>query len=75
MLPLAIQLTAELHTLGEMAWKHEVQTMIEGHSHVPMHLTQANMEVREFAAKGLQEKAVEFRGAGGELYVPIVPIA
>ena len=32
-------------------------------------------EVREFAAKGLQEKAVEFRGAGGELYVPIVPVA
>ena len=32
-------------------------------------------EVREFAAKGLQEKAVEFRGAGGELYVPIAPAA
>ena len=32
-------------------------------------------EVREFAAKGLQEKAIEFRGAGGELYVPIVPVA
>ena len=32
-------------------------------------------EVREFAAKGLQEKAVEFRGAGGELYVPLVPVA
>ncbi|MDA8444471.1 phosphomethylpyrimidine synthase ThiC [Paracidovorax valerianellae] len=32
-------------------------------------------EVREFAAKGLQEKAVEFRGTGGELYVPIQPVA
>ncbi|GKS99090.1 phosphomethylpyrimidine synthase ThiC [Acidovorax sp. SUPP3434] len=31
-------------------------------------------EVREFAAKGLQEKAVEFRGTGGELYVPIQPV-
>ncbi len=32
-------------------------------------------EVREFAAKGLEEKAAEFRGTGGELYVPIVPVA
>ena len=38
---------AELHTLGEltqMAWKHDVQTMIEGPGHVPMHLIQANMD-------------------------------
>ena len=37
---------AELHTLGELtqvAWKHDVQTMIEGPGHVPMHLIQANM--------------------------------
>ncbi len=37
---------AELRTLGELtqiAWKHEVQTMIEGPGHVPMHLVQANM--------------------------------
>jgi phosphomethylpyrimidine synthase len=37
----------ELETLGEltrMAWKHEVQTMIEGPGHVPMHLIQVNME-------------------------------
>ncbi len=37
---------AELRTLGEltqMAWKHDVQTMIEGPGHVPMHLVQANM--------------------------------
>ena len=32
-------------------------------------------EVREFAAKGLADKAAEFRGTGGELYVPIVPVA
>ncbi len=32
-------------------------------------------EVREFAAQGLQEKAAEFRGTGGELYVPIQPMA
>ncbi|MFO6418593.1 phosphomethylpyrimidine synthase ThiC [Hylemonella sp. W303a] len=37
---------AELRTLGELtqiAWKHEVQTMIEGPGHVPMHMIQANM--------------------------------
>src|SRR5215468_10706481 len=38
---------AELRTLGELtrvAWRHEVQTMIEGPGHVPMHLIRANME-------------------------------
>jgi len=38
---------AELETLGELttiAWKHDVQTMIEGPGHVPMHLIQVNME-------------------------------
>ena len=37
---------AELDTLGELtkiAWKHDVQTMIEGPGHVPMHLIQENM--------------------------------
>ena len=37
---------AELRTLGELtkvAWKHDVQTMIEGPGHVPLHLIQANM--------------------------------
>ncbi len=37
---------AELRTLGELtqiAWKHDVQTMIEGPGHVPMHLIQENM--------------------------------
>jgi phosphomethylpyrimidine synthase len=37
----------ELEALGELtkiAWKHEVQTMIEGPGHVPMHLIQVNME-------------------------------
>lgn len=37
---------AELRTLGELtqvARKHDVQTMIEGPGHVPMHLIQANM--------------------------------
>ncbi|MDT5296105.1 MAG: phosphomethylpyrimidine synthase, partial [Acidobacteriota bacterium] len=37
----------ELKTLGELtqiAWKHDVQVMIEGPGHVPMHLIQANME-------------------------------
>ena len=38
---------AELDTLGELtqiAWKHDVQTMIEGPGHVPMHLIKENME-------------------------------
>ncbi len=38
---------AELQTLGELtkiAWKHEVQTMIEGPGHVPMHMIKENME-------------------------------
>ena len=38
---------SELHTLGELtkiAWKHDVQTMIEGPGHVPMHMIQANMD-------------------------------
>lgn len=37
---------AELETLGELtkiAWKHDVQTMIEGPGHVPMHLIKENM--------------------------------
>ncbi len=37
----------ELETLGELtkiAWKHDVQTMIEGPGHVPMHLIKENME-------------------------------
>jgi phosphomethylpyrimidine synthase len=36
----------ELATLGELtriAWKHDVQVMIEGPGHVPMHLIQENM--------------------------------
>ena len=38
---------AELDTLGELtdiAWKHDVQTIIEGPGHVPMHLIKENME-------------------------------
>ena len=38
---------AELRTLGELtqiAWKHDVQTMIEGPGHVPMHMVAANMD-------------------------------
>ncbi len=37
---------AELATLGELtkiAWKHDVQVMVEGPGHVPMHLVRANM--------------------------------
>jgi len=38
---------AELRTLGELtqvAWKHDVQVMIEGPGHVPMHRIRENME-------------------------------
>jgi phosphomethylpyrimidine synthase len=38
---------AELRTLGELtqiAWKHDVQVMIEGPGHVPMHMIKANMD-------------------------------
>ncbi len=37
----------ELETLGELtkiAWKHDIQVMIEGPGHVPMHLIKENME-------------------------------
>jgi phosphomethylpyrimidine synthase len=40
---------AELKTLGELtdiAWKHDVQTMIEGPGHVPMHLIKENMDLQ-----------------------------
>lgn len=37
----------ELETLGELtkiAWQHDVQTMIEGPGHVPLHMIKVNME-------------------------------
>ena len=40
---------AELKTLGELtqiAWKHNVQCMIEGPGHVPMHLIKENMDLQ-----------------------------
>ena len=40
---------AELKTLGELtkiAWKHDVQTMIEGPGHVPMHMIKENMDLQ-----------------------------
>ncbi|RUO12974.1 thiamine biosynthesis protein ThiC [Moraxella catarrhalis] len=39
----------ELHTLGELtqrAWTHDVQVMIEGPGHVPMHMIQQNMDLQ-----------------------------
>lgn len=38
---------AELETLGELtkiAWKHDVQLMVEGPGHVPIHLIKENMD-------------------------------
>jgi phosphomethylpyrimidine synthase len=40
---------AELKTLGELtqiAWKHDVQVIIEGPGHVPMHLIKENMDLQ-----------------------------
>ena len=40
---------SELKTLGELtqvAWKHDVQVMIEGPGHVPMHLIKENMDIQ-----------------------------
>jgi phosphomethylpyrimidine synthase len=39
---------AELRTLGELtekAWRHDVQVMIEGPGHVPMHLIKENVDL------------------------------
>ncbi len=44
----------ELDTLGELtqiAWKHDVQTMIEGPGHIPMHMIKENMD-RQLAVCG-----------------------
>src|SRR4030066_267697 len=44
---LPISQFAELETLGELtkiAWKHDVQVMIEGPGHVPMQLIKENMD-------------------------------
>jgi len=40
---------AELRTLGELtkvAWEHDVQVMVEGPGHVPMHKTKENMDLQ-----------------------------
>ena len=40
---------AELKTLGELtkiSWKHDVQVMIEGPGHVPMHMIKENMDLQ-----------------------------
>ena len=40
---------AELRTLGELthrAWEHDVQVMIEGPGHVPMHMIKENMDLQ-----------------------------
>jgi phosphomethylpyrimidine synthase len=45
---------AELRTLGELtdiAWKHDVQVMIEGPGHVPMHMIRENMELQLAACR------------------------
>src|SRR5207237_270401 len=57
---------AELDTLGELtkiAWEHEVQVMIEGPGHVPMHLIKENMD--------RQRARVGRRTVQGALRVPV----
>ena len=44
----------ELQTLGELteiAWKHDVQTMIEGPGHVPMHKIKENVDIQSEVCK------------------------
>ncbi|OQO98934.1 phosphomethylpyrimidine synthase ThiC [Geobacillus sp. 44B] len=46
---------AELETLGELteiAWKHDVQVMIEGPGHVPMHKIKENVDKQVEICKG-----------------------
>jgi phosphomethylpyrimidine synthase len=46
---------AELKILGELtqiAWSHDVQTMIEGPGHVPLHLLNENMALQEKYCQG-----------------------
>ncbi len=41
---------AELRTLGELtrrAWKHDVQVMVEGPGHVPLHQIETNMRIQQ----------------------------
>ncbi|MEN3304228.1 MAG: phosphomethylpyrimidine synthase [Micromonosporaceae bacterium] len=41
---------AELRTLGELtsiAWRHDVQTMVEGPGHVPMHKIKENVDLQQ----------------------------
>lgn len=45
---------AELKTLGELteiAWKHDVQVMIEGPGHIPMHKIKENQDLADFYCK------------------------
>lgn len=45
---------SELKTLGELteiAWKHDVQVMIEGPGHIPMHKTKENQDLADFYCK------------------------
>lgn len=46
---------AELATLGELtqiAWGHDIQTMIEGPGHVPMHLIRENVDLQQKRCAG-----------------------
>ncbi|HAS53293.1 MAG TPA: phosphomethylpyrimidine synthase ThiC, partial [Nitrospiraceae bacterium] len=46
---------SELYTLGELthrAWKQDVQVMIEGPGHVPLHQVETNMKIQKALCKG-----------------------
>ena len=60
----------ELATLGELtqiAWKHDVQVMIEGPGHVPMHKIKENMDKQ---LRALPRGAVLHAGAAGHRHRP-----
>lgn len=46
---------AELETLGELtriAWKHDVQVMVEGPGHIPMHQIKENVDIQQRVCQG-----------------------
>jgi phosphomethylpyrimidine synthase len=42
----AVRRAATLGELTKIAWKHDVQVMIEGPGHVPMHMIKENMDLQ-----------------------------
>ena len=62
----AVRRTETLGELTKIAWKHDVQTMIEGPGHVPMHKIKENMDKQ-------LESAARRRSTLGPLTTDIAP--